>query len=233
MWLKNRQFISMLKVEIDVWTWAIDGTDLEASSALLSASEQERLARLTHRQRLSYAATHSKKRVILATYGGIHPSALVFFIHKSGKPALMEGPHFNLSHSDGLAVMAVSRHCEVGIDIERVRPLADRFADRFFSPAEAHALAAVPEGEREMARIRLWTRKEALLKATGQGLRRDTRTFSVDLTRTCAGVVTGFEDCDRECAAWFVADIPPAEDYAGSLAVKAGTAQVSITRREA
>ncbi len=78
---------------------------------------------------------------------------------------------FNLSHSDGWALLAFTRDRRIGVDVERVRPLSDRgIARRFFAPGETAALEASPPDERPSAFFACWTRKEAVAKAVGRGL---------------------------------------------------------------
>jgi 4'-phosphopantetheinyl transferase len=96
-----------------------------------------------------------------------------------GAPYIPGGPHLSISHSGALEAVAV---CElpVGVDVERIRPLrALALARRFFPPVEADALAALPEAERDAAFLRLWTAKEAYVKALGTGFRGSTTPRSV------------------------------------------------------
>ena len=125
-----------------------------------------------HRQR--FVAARGALRETLAKYAGCEPGRLEFQYGAAGKPALASGDlHFNLSHSRGLALYAVARGREVGVDIEKVRREAalQLIAARFFPPEEAEALRALPPAERVEAFFRLWTRKEAYIKARGEGLR--------------------------------------------------------------
>lgn len=91
-----------------------------------------------------------------------------------GKPYLPALPHlkFNLSHGRGKALVAVAVDIEVGVDIERLRPMPDlaRVAERFLPPGDAEALAETPEPDREREFFRRWTRAEALWKAAGLGM---------------------------------------------------------------
>src|SRR5262249_8152166 len=141
---------------------------------LLSPAELQRAERhrfLDHRRR--YAIGHGALRALLGGYAGVDPTRLAFRAGPRGKPYL-EHPHdlyFNLSHSGQLALVAVSRS-EVGVDLEKVRHLESLLdiARRHFSPTEF----AVLEGATEDARLdlfyRCWTRKEAYIKAVGEGL---------------------------------------------------------------
>lgn len=112
-------------------------------------------------------------RRTLATYRGCDPESLVLEIGAHGKPALAGGEFaFNLSHSGSRAALALARGVEVGVDIEaptRPRPHV-ALARRYFCAAEAEAIAAAGDDEREARFLRLWTAKEAVLKALGRGL---------------------------------------------------------------
>jgi 4'-phosphopantetheinyl transferase len=114
-------------------------------------------------------------RAVLAGYLGTTPGALALVEGEHGRPALA-APHaalaFNWSHSGGHAVVAVARGIVPGVDLERLRPRprALEIARRYFCPAEADALAALPGPQRDEAFLGLWTAKEAVLKALGRGL---------------------------------------------------------------
>jgi phosphopantetheine--protein transferase-like protein len=112
---------------------------------------------------------------VLAGYLGVDPGAVRFVAGPHGKPAAVGAGtsiDWNLSHSDELAVIVVARGAQVGVDVERLRPLArvDALARLVCSAAEVAALGALPASERSDAFLRLWSRKEALAKATGAGL---------------------------------------------------------------
>ena len=115
--------------------------------------------------------------MILSTYLDIDPAAVRFVYDKLGKPALDSSTHgnglfFNLAHSGELAVVAVTSDCEVGIDVERLRPVrhAEGITRRFFHHGEAADVIACRGQERVGAFFRCWTRKEAVVKAIGNGL---------------------------------------------------------------
>jgi 4'-phosphopantetheinyl transferase len=163
---------------LSVWMVHLDTTNataLDAARALLSDGERARADRLIApvlgaRFTLARAAL----RRILGAVTGRDPAALTFTTGPHGKPHLAHGaPPFNLSHSGDFAAIAVSPGPEVGIDIERIDPrraTAD-LAARCFTPVENAALAATPEGEpRTAAFFRIWSRKEAVIKALGEGL---------------------------------------------------------------
>lgn len=156
--------------ETHIWFYCTNRTEPEA---VLSPAEQERAARFrfdVHRSR--YVSAHVLMRRTLAAYCGIDPAALVFDQEELGKPYLRGFPiHFNLSHSGDHAMLAVSAS-PVGADIELVaaKPDLRKIAARFFAPPESQALDSLPPERLTWGFYRLWTFKEALLKATGEGL---------------------------------------------------------------
>ena len=134
--------------------------------------EQERAERLIREDgRRRYLRSHAALRSILAKYTDV---PLEFSLGQHGKPYLSSSPelNFNLSHSSERALIAFSRDVEVGVDIERLRPLERclDLAERFFPPADFESLSEVPPEGREAAFFERWTVIEAKLKARGIGL---------------------------------------------------------------
>ncbi|MNR75390.1 4'-phosphopantetheinyl transferase psf-1 [compost metagenome] len=140
----------------------------------LSEDERARAARFVFaRDRDRFVAARGLLRELLAETLGERPETLRFRYGKRGKPALeSQGLRFNMSHSHGRAAYAWSPEREVGIDLERIRPVerAARIAERLFSAGERDALETLNEKEREAAFFRAWTRREAQGKGTGEGL---------------------------------------------------------------
>jgi 4'-phosphopantetheinyl transferase len=132
-------------------------------------AERFRLGRV----RDQFVAARGHLRALLGRYLGLHPRAVPVLYADGGKPHLPEGYplHFNVSHTDGLAVFAVG-HTRVGVDVERVRsiPDADGLVSRFFTRRECDQFHALPTADRPGAFLRAWTRKEAVLKAIGRGV---------------------------------------------------------------
>jgi 4'-phosphopantetheinyl transferase len=145
-----------------------------SAKALLDDAEQARAARFVfERHRRQYIAAHALKRLMLASLCGTPAPAWRFDIAPGGKPRVSDpaGPHFNLSHCEGLAACAVGAHTELGLDIEPVtRDAPFEIADRYFTPEEQRWLYSLPGSERATGFFRLWTLKEAFVKATGRGL---------------------------------------------------------------
>jgi 4'-phosphopantetheinyl transferase len=140
----------------------------------LTDDERERAQRLRlARVRDQFVAARGQLRTLLASYLCMQPRTIPFLYADAGKPYLPEDMQlqFNLSHTDGLAVMAIARS-RVGVDVERERhiPDAEGLVARFFSRRECDEFRALPPHERQPAFLRAWTRKEAVLKAIGRGV---------------------------------------------------------------
>ncbi|MEO5678211.1 MAG: 4'-phosphopantetheinyl transferase superfamily protein [Acidimicrobiales bacterium] len=158
-----------------VHVWRVALGERPAGAALLSADERERAVRLRfERDRSAFVAGRAALRTILGGYLGADPAALGFVATEGGKPSVVDGGDlcFSFSRSTPWALVAVTRQRQVGVDIECVRPLTDvaGLVRAFFSPAEAEALAALPDAGRLAGFFAGWTAKEALAKATGSGL---------------------------------------------------------------
>jgi Phosphopantetheinyl transferase len=151
------------------------------------------------------------------------PADLVFFLGPHGKPALENlGLEFNLSHSGGCGLLAVTRGRRVGVDGERVRAdfAGEDIARRFFAPAEVDALAASAPGEYVAAFFRCWTRKEAYVKARGDGLSLPLDRFVVPLEPAATRAIASCLDDPSECSRWSLREIVPAPGYLGALVVE-------------
>ncbi len=168
------------KDEVHIWSFCLDvpSTSLSRFKSVLSSDEQERARRFhfeKHRSR--YIAGRGGLRTLLSHYLGVPLEELTFRYGNYGKPELLEQAeapniHFNLSHSDSMACVAVTRAGPVGLDIEHVKPLHDmgELVNRFFSPRESSLFERLDQHEQPDAFFNLWTRKEAWLKATGEGI---------------------------------------------------------------
>ena len=215
---------------IEIWTAPV-GTDDPASLAKLTPQERQRAAQLRlPLVRAAFVSSRAFLRTILASYTGISPQQLDFKHGSNGKPELLnyEGLHFNLSHSRTHLACAVSREFALGIDVEDVREMKDleQIARRFFSPLEVSALDELDPAARPEAFFRCWTRKEAFIKATGEGLSRGLATFAVSLTPSEPPRLHWLEDPIDSVAAWNLYSFQPAPRVFGALAWRGGPAEV-------
>jgi len=169
--------------EVHVWWSRVDsGQDLPASESL-SDDERAQAARyLRDRDRRRFLQRREALRMRLASYLGCDSAKLEFRFAEHGKPWIEGSPlAFNLSHSDDDVVIAITRLPAVGIDLQahQLRTDVDRMARQVFSPAELDRFAALESAQRLRAFFRVWTRKEAILKLSGDGLARDPRTLDI------------------------------------------------------
>jgi len=223
-------------IDVDLWVWSLDVDDGERGrlATFLSEDEAARAARFVfERDRYRFIVGRGRLREILARELGETPAALRFAYASHGKPSLPSRPdfHFNLSHSEALAALGVSRVREIGVDVEHVRPFKEDIAERFFSPREARALKALPEGEQLDAFYRCWSRKEAIVKAIGEGLSHPLDSFDVTFAPGAPAVVERFDGETDARHAWRLAHFEPAAGYAGAVACRTGGVQLRITLR--
>lgn len=204
--------------DIHVWAAGLDQPleHISAFKVTLAPDEMERAARFHfERDRNRFIAGRGILREILGSYLETGPSQLCFEYSPRGKPRLKtidERPHlhFNAAHSEDLILIAVTQLYPVGIDVERVRPISEleNIATQYFSAGEAADLMALPKDEQVRSFYRLWTRKEACLKATGEGLSGSTRE-------------------NESTAHWTLVELTPARDFVGAVAAPAGGLTVS------
>jgi 4'-phosphopantetheinyl transferase len=167
-------------------------------------------------------------RSILASYLGADPGAVRFSIDRGGKPRVDARWNamplsFNLSHSRGRALVAVTIEREVGVDLERLRrdlPI-DRLASRFFAPREIAALRSTPDDLRAAAFFACWTRKEAFVKATGAGIfRQSLQSFAVSVDPGPGPVPLAIPGHEAEAGRWRLESIAAPPGYAAAVAVE-------------
>ena len=204
--------------------------DADELTANLCPAEKARAARLkVAKARAQFIITRAVLRQLLANYLGIAPRALAFTAGPRGKPAI-GGPdwqqkriEFNVSHAADYALLALGLDHRLGVDIESVERRVDyrALANRFFSAAEQEAFNTLPAGAACAAFYRVWSRKEACLKATGQGLAGGLAGFSVPLGETL--VQTGAPGATDTGSDWFIYNVIAPPGYQTALvADKAG-----------
>ena len=164
--------------EVHLWRAPLDVASEAVArlGATLTVAELGRAASFRFdRDRARFVAARGQLRLLLAQYLDANAREIVLMEGSHGKPSLAVGPswlRFNLSHSDGVAVYAVARDHEVGVDLERIRSdfQFEEVARHYYSPRERAHLAGLPEADRLFAAFNCWTRKEAYLKAVGVGI---------------------------------------------------------------
>jgi len=236
--MRAQEHTSIQPNEVHVWTvnLAQPALQVEQLSTLLSYDERIRAGRfcfVEHANR--YTVARANLRRILSRYTDLAPSLLQFQYTVNGKPFLANASiRFNLSHSSDLALVAVTREREVGIDVERIRPDDDLLdaAEHYFAPVERIALRSLASEEQCFGFFRCWTRKEAYLKARGDGLSLDLHSFSVSLGLDEPALIASAEGPAELCR-WKFAHLNLHDDYAAALAVEGQMCELSLYREQA
>jgi 4'-phosphopantetheinyl transferase len=217
---------------VDIWTCDIsDASALEPQLIhLLSSDERARADRFALPSlRASFISTRGLTRRILAKYLQCSAQEIAFQYGEFGKPFL-EAPHFNVAHSGSMLCVAVSSDSELGVDIEKIKPMRDALsiANRFFSPTESARLHALPPPLQTPAFFECWTRKEAFVKATGQGLRRGLQNFSVAFGPGVQPKMEQIENPQDDPTAWSLLAFEPADGYLGAVALRAQNVRLKL-----
>ncbi len=216
----------------EVQLWRIDleavGADESRWRKTLSPDELDRASRFHFpRDRQRFSASRSQLRILLAGYLGIDAAAVSFSYSEKGKPSLGAAHagsnlQFNISHSGGVTLLAFTRDREIGVDVEQVRSDFDvlAIARRFFSPKEQTQLADLPAEKSVQAFFRCWTRKEAYIKATGDGLSVPLTQFDVDLDSAEANALLPTRPDASEAGHWLLREVPAGPGYIAALCVR-------------
>lgn len=220
----------------EVHVWQVD-LDISADAvkrlfAHLSAEERERAARFAFPlDRDRFIVARGVLRDLLSAYLHQPPADVRIVTSAHGKPALMRSQgipdlRFNLSHSHGLALYAFTLQREVGIDIEKIRLefATDGIAERYFSVREQEGLRALSSEVRAEAFFLCWTRKEAYLKARGQGLRIPLASFDVSTTLNEPPALTS-----ADSHLWSLHSLRPATGFVGALVVEGPISRLCVS----
>jgi 4'-phosphopantetheinyl transferase len=228
-WRPAPETLTLNNDEVHVWRAPLDVPELSVRSLwyLLAGDECQRAERYVfEKDRKHFVVARGLLRVLLGRYLGQDPQHLRFTYGPHGKPALATDTggdtlRFNVSHSYGLALYGVTRGREIGVDVEHIRPevAQETIAEHFFSPREVTILRALPISLQALAFFACWTRKEAYIKATGDGLALPLDQFDVSLApgEPAALLRTAWDP--QEAARWAMHDLAPAPDYRAAVAV--------------
>ena len=201
---------------------------VEELSKILSPDEEKRAARFHfQKDREHYTVARASLRLILARYRDMRPGDFRFSYSAYGKPSLISSGaaddlRFNLSHSGHLALVGLTFGRDIGIDIERVREdfAGKEIAERFFSSREVACLLSLPEDGQVQAFFNCWTRKEAYIKARGEGLSMPLDKFDVAFAPGEAAALLDTRIDPREVDRWSLHDLAIDAGFAAALAVE-------------
>ncbi len=225
LWSPASPGIQLSPNEVHIWRARLDldSPIPDYHSTFLSTAEKERAARFAFaKDRHHFTVARIILRKLLAGYLGEDPGRLSIVVLKHGKPALtaearIPSLRFNLSHSHGLALFAFCLEHEVGVDLERIKPEVafEGIENNFFSPKEREELASLPSALRPEAFFLGWTRKEAYVKAHGEGLQASLQDFDVSLTPDRPAEL---HSPDKK--KWRLYSLNPGDGFVGALVVE-------------
>ena len=216
--------------EAHVWCAWLDLSSSWRNSLrqLLSRDELERAERFRfERDRGRFVVRRGLLRSLLGRYLGVEPTDIDFVYNNYGKPALgssfeRHALHFNISHSNELAMFAFTWGMDVGVDVEyEQRDIEyEQLAERYFSPYERTMIQSLPPESKREAFYLCWTRKEAYIKAHGEGLSLPLDQFDVSVTPGEPACLLATRGGLEEAGSWTLRHLAPAKDYLGALAVR-------------
>jgi 4'-phosphopantetheinyl transferase len=201
---------------------------IQSLQQVLTANEQRRAERFYfQKDRDRFIVTRGLLRTILSRYLDIEPYQVRFCYNHYGKPALARQSgadmlRFNVSHSQAMGLYVVARGREVGVDVERIRTdLAfEQIAKRFLSPREVAVLRALPVTMQREAFFKCWNRKEAYVKARGNGLSLPPNQFEVSVAPGEPAALLSDSGDPWATSRWSLRDLSPAPGYVAALAAE-------------
>ena len=223
--------------EVHVWRVLIDSTtvQIENLKEILSSDELVKAGRFHfEKDQKRFIAARGILRRILGHYLDMNPHDIRFEYTSHGKPLLAgisgnDTISFNLTHSGAFALYAITRGKDIGIDIERVRDDVDMYqiTQRFFSQGEINSLKQIDENKRLELFFQYWTRKEAFLKAMGEGITFPMEQCDVSLVNGRVLSPVTLLGINRENSCWHVQDLFPGRVYTAAIAVEGGDWDIS------
>jgi 4'-phosphopantetheinyl transferase len=234
-WLIPPADIALSPDDVHIWRAWLDlpADRVRQAEQTLSPGELAKATRFRFEQdRRRYVAAHSALRAILARYLDMPREEVLLEQARGGKPRLAVaenelGLHFSMADSEDIALYAVVRNADVGVDVELIRPIAEeaQIAAHFFSTAEKAAFAVLPQEQRLRAFYAYWTVKEAYTKAIGAGLAYPLDRLAVAIEGGGLAVIDGDVD---EAARWFSTTFCPRLGYAAAVVVRRLSPQLSL-----
>jgi 4'-phosphopantetheinyl transferase len=214
--------------EVHVWFAELDKPEIcvHQFEEILSIDERQKAGRFAFkRDRINFIIAHGVLRTIIGRYFlSVEPSKLKFCYGVRGKPYLSEKfangeLSFNQADSNGMVLYAFAKNREVGIDIEYMRPIADaqQIVDGSFSEYERIAYNSLPEGEKHGAFYKCWTRKEAFIKAIGEGLYFLLDRFDVSISPDRPAKIISINGKSNDASSWALFDIEVKQDFAAAF----------------
>ena len=213
-------------------------SELRFFESILAEAEINRANRFRfHKDRERFVAGRGLLRMILSSYVGMPANEIIFTYGCHGKPGLRRQDgrpaiEFNLAHSAGTAIYAITRDRPVGVDIELVNhefPI-ESVAERFFSKVEVAALRSLPQDMQRIAFFKCWTRKEAFIKALGDGLSCPLSDFDVSLMPGQPARLLHVRGASEEASRWYMEDIESVAGYAAAIVFSGSQCRMHVSQ---
>ncbi len=225
-------FSPLLLPEGEVQLWQVFARTLESRvkelGTFLSGEEIRRVERFYfQKDQRRFVVAHGVLRMLIGRYLNHSPRLVNFRNGSNGKPELDGHPSlvhfsFNLSHSHNLVLFAFSKFSNLGVDLEHIRPIRDfqQIVNYYFHHNERAAFQSSPLCKRQEKFFDCWTRKEAFVKATGEGLSRPLNSFSTSIGSEKEGSIFDIDGDGIKAANWNLLSFRPAQGYVGAVAFK-------------
>lgn len=236
-WPVPPQDLFLAEDEVHVWSGILDVSEslIEKFKNLLSEDEQSRANRFYFlKDKNRFIVARGMLRKILSFYLGTKPNTFQFQYSQYGKPSLHPNLNeqisplksseikFNVSHSNAIALFGITKYRQIGIDVEYTKPLpdTDKVAERFFSFQENLKYQQLPKEQKLTGFYHCWTRKEAFIKAIGEGLSYPLDQFEVSFLPNEKPSIKHIKNDQVQGEAWSLKALEPYPEYIGAIAVE-------------
>lgn len=237
LWKVPNNFPILNSHQVHVWCFSllISEEKINYFLTLLNEKEQQRAKRFKFaKHQHAFIAGRGQLRILLSQYLECDPKAVEFEYNQYGKPQIKNNSHlqFNLSHSEGVALCAVTLNNAIGVDIEYMGNDHDiiAIADRYFSTRESNELHGLQGAEKIQGFYNAWTRKEAFLKAYGQGLSYSLKNVEVTIIPEQDAKILALHHAQLNAKDWYMQALHPIKNYAAAVVVQGEVQQVNLFR---
>lgn len=227
MWLNPPDILTLSDEEAHIWRADLELDECFQSSLLqlLSPDEKNRAHKFRFaKDRRNFIAARGILRTLIGKYLKLKPAEISFQYNEFGKPGIVNNNylHFNISHSQNVALFAFTKKFNIGVDVEFVNPNIEvkDIATNFFSENEILKLLVLPEKQQTLGFFNCWTRKEAFIKAVGEGLSFPLDKFEVSLEPDKPAKLLATDWDPKAVLNWSMYSMSPREDFVGSLVIE-------------